>query len=94
MQNYELMFVHKVVNEAEIKQFVDNVKEIIVEYGGIVKTVELWGKKRLIYGDAGISEGIYGLMKISIEREATPKVNQKLKGIEELLRYMLIRMEL
>lgn len=93
MQNYELMFIHKIVSADEFNKFICAVKELITRYGGDIKNIDLWGKKKLALAIDDYNEGEYGLIVFSVGHPGILSINKELKAMDDLLRFMLIRME-
>ena len=77
-------------NEAEV--LTDQVKGMI-ENGGTLLKVDPWGKKRLAYPIQKRSEGYYVLYIFECAPSFVASLNQSLRVIETILRYMIVQYE-
>ena len=94
MRQYELVcIVHPDLDETAFNGFVEKVKGWVVEIGGIVDKVEIWGRKRLAYSIKKHREGQYVLFNLSLKPTATATLEQNLRFQESVLRYMITVVE-
>ena len=94
MRHYELVcIVHPDLDEAGFNGVVEKVKGWVVETSGIVDKVEVWGRKRLAYAIKKHREGQYVLFNLSLEPAATATMDQNLRFLEPVIRYMLAAIE-
>jgi small subunit ribosomal protein S6 len=94
MRQYELVCIfHPDLDEAAFNGVVDKVKGWVVETSGTVDKVEVWGRKRLAYIIKKHREGQYVLFNLSLEPTATSALDQNLRFLEPLLRYMITAVE-
>ena len=93
LRDYELVVVisPEVVDE-ELEAKVDNIGRFITERGGIISSVEPWGKRRLAYPIAHFTEGSYVLIKFKSNNVLGKQLEASLQISEEILRYLLIRL--
>lgn len=95
MRDYEIMFILKPdLKEDEVALVAKHITEPIVKNQGTVTVSEVWSaKKRLCYPIKKHKDGIYYLIKFSIE----PKVIDTLKPIyrlnENILRLLVSNLE-
>ena len=93
MKPYELLLIitpdH---DENEAETLTDQVKGII-ENGGTLLKVDPWGKKRLAYPIQKRSEGYYVLYIFECAPSFVASLNQSLRVIETILRYMIVQYE-
>ena len=93
MNPYELLLIitpdH---DESEAEALTDQVKGII-ENGGTLLKVDPWGKKRLAYPIRKRSEGYYVLYIFESAPSFVAELNQSLRVIETILRYMIVQYE-
>ncbi len=90
MKNYELVFiVHPDLDENAFKELVEKVKGWIVEAGGQVTKIDLWGKRRLAYLIRKQREGQYVLMHASMPASACSGLERNLRFQEPVLRFLL-----
>jgi small subunit ribosomal protein S6 len=94
MHKYELVCViHPDLDEAAFNGVIEKVKGWIVETGGSVDSVDIWGRKRLAYTINKQREGQYVLFNMSIPPAATTTLEQNLRFLEPVLRFMIIVVE-
>ena len=93
MKPYELLLIitpdH---DENEAEALADQVKGII-ENGGTLLKIDPWGKKRLAYPIQKRSEGYYVLYIFESAPSFVASLNQSLRVIETILRYMIVQYE-
>ncbi len=93
MNPYELLLIitpdH---DESEAEALTDQVKGII-ENGGTLLKLDPWGKKRLAYPIRKRSEGYYVLYIFESAPGFVAELNQALRVIETILRYMIVQYE-
>ena len=78
--------------ENEANALIDNVKGII-EGGGNLIHLDVWGKRRLAYPIQKRSEGYYAVYVFECEPSFVAQVNQALRVIEPILRHMIVLYE-
>jgi small subunit ribosomal protein S6 len=90
MNDYELVFVvHPELDENAFKELLEKVKGWIVEAGGQVTKVDLWGKRRLAYIIRKQREGVYVVMQASLAPAACSTLEHNLRFQEPILRFLL-----
>ena len=93
MNAYELLLIITPdYDESEAEALTGQVKSII-ENGGTLLKVDPWGKKRLAYPIRKRSEGYYVLYIFESAPGFVAELNQSLRVIETILRYMVVRYE-
>jgi small subunit ribosomal protein S6 len=94
MRHYELVcIVHPDLDEAAFNEVIEKVKGWVVDTGGIVDKVEIWGRKRLAYVIKKHREGQYVLFNLSLEPSAVTTMDQNLRFMEPVIRYMISSVE-
>ena len=93
LKPYELLLIITPdCDEIEAETLTDQVKGII-ENGGTLLKVDPWGKKRLAYPIRKRSEGYYVLYIFESAPGFVAELNQSLRVIETILRYMVVAYE-
>ena len=93
MNPYELLLIITPdLDESAAEALTDQVKGII-ENGGTLLKVDPWGKKRLAYPIRKRSEGYYVLYIFESAPSFVAELNQSLRVIETILRYMVVEYE-
>ncbi len=78
--------------ENEAEAFIENVKGII-ENGGNIINIDVWGKRRLAYPIRKRSEGYYAVYVFESEPSFVAQLNQALRVLEAILRHMIVLYE-
>lgn len=91
-RGYELVLVisPEVVDE-QLEARVDDVSRFITERGGVISSVEQWGKRKLAYPIGHFAEGNYVLSKFEFKPALCKQLEASLQISEDVLRYLLIR---
>ena len=91
MNNYEVMYIVKPVEEEAFEALVAKFDNLINNNGGTVEKTDRWGKKRLAYEIEDIAEGLYVLVTFSAEPKTVKELDRVMKITDEILRHMIIR---
>lgn len=90
MHKYELVcIIHPDQDEASFNGIVEKVKGWIAEASGTVDKVDVWGRKRLAYSIRKQKEGQYVLFNVTLPPAATAALDQNLRYLEAVIRYMI-----
>ena len=93
MNPYELLLIITPdYDESEAEALTDQVKGII-ESGGTLLKVDPWGRKRLAYPIRKRNDGYYVLYIFESAPSFVAELNQSLRVIETILRYMIVQYE-
>lgn len=94
MNKYELALVVSAKVEDDVKTAtVEKVKENIAKFGGTVTNVDDWGKKRLAYEIQKMKEGYYYFIQFDAEAGAPAELEETLRIMENVIRYLCIKQE-
>jgi len=94
MRNYELtVIVSPEVEEEALEGAIDKVKQFVAAGGGQVTNVDIWGRRRLAYPIRKHLEGYYAVIQVQISQEALPELERNLKLSEDVIRYLLVRLD-
>lgn len=94
MRKYELVcIIHPDLDEAAFNGAIDKIKGWVTENSGSVDKVEIWGRKRLAYLIKKQREGQYVLFILSLEPTAVSLIDQNLRFLEPVIRYMITSIE-
>lgn len=93
MNPYELLLIITPdYDENEAEALTDQVKSII-ENGGTLLKIDPWGRKRFAYPIRKCNEGYYVLYIFESAPSFVAELNQSLRVIETILRYMVVQYE-
>jgi len=94
MHKYELVcIIHPDLDEIAFNGAIDKVKGWISDAGGTVDKLDVWGRKRLAYTVRKQREGQYVLLNVSLPPSATAGLDQNLRFLEPVIRYMITSVE-
>ncbi|MFC1965625.1 30S ribosomal protein S6 [Chloroflexota bacterium] len=95
LRDYELVIViSPAVDEEQLETAVNNVGQFVAGKGGVVSEVERWGKKKLAYPIRHFAEGNYVLTKFKMKPAFGKELEESLRISEEVLRHLLIRLDI
>jgi small subunit ribosomal protein S6 len=90
--SYELVFIlNATLTEDDSTRALGKVNDLITKLGGTVTETNQWGKRKLAYPIKKQAEGNYVLEKVQIKQTALKELDNNLKLIEDVLRYLCIR---
>lgn len=94
MRDYELVVViNPEVTEENLPGTVEKIGRWVTEKGGAITQVDQWGKRKLAYPIKRCTEGNYVLTRFQAEPELAAELEANLETSEEVLRYLLVRVE-
>ena len=93
MKDYELSVVFHPDLEMNLDPALDKIKKIIEQNGGKITKEENEGKKRLAYSINGQDFAIYYYFNLELPAEAPAKISSTFNITDEVLRYLLVRVD-
>lgn len=94
MNKYELSLVVNAKIEDEVRTAtVDKVKSLITTFGGTITDINEAGKKRLAYEIQKMREGFYYFIQFDAEPETPAELEQRLRIMDNVLRYLCVKQE-
>ena len=93
MKEYELSILFHPDLEMNLDPALDKVKKIIESAGGKITKEENDGKKRLAYSINGQDFAVYYFIDLSLPADAPAKISSTLNITDEVLRYLLVRVD-
>ena len=94
MNKYELaVVVSAKLEDEERLATVEKVKELITRFGGSISNVDEWGKRRLAYEIQKMKEGYYYFIKFESDADCPNEVEQHIRIMENVIRYLCTREE-
>lgn len=94
MNYYELMVIFSsTLTEEEEKAQFGQVEEILAGQKGNTHLVDHWGKRKLAYPIKKQRQGYYEWIYFEMDPVHVSEVDRKLKMSEQVLRFMLLKME-
>ncbi len=94
MKAYELLLLlNPSLDEETRAATLDKVQATITADGGVVDSVDSWGKRKLAYEIAKMTEGDYVLVDFHTTPAAIAELDRVLHITDPVVRYMLIARE-
>lgn len=94
MRKYETVFIlHPSLDEEAVKAGVEKFKGVIENGGGVVENVDSWGKRKLAYEIAKVSEGYYTLINFSSEPDLPKELDRVFRISDSVIRHIIIKEE-
>ena len=94
MREYEVMYILKPsYDDEKYNQLIEKYNALVQNNGGEVLSVEQIGKKRLAYEIQKLREGYYVLMRINGSPELPQELERNFKIADEVMRYLVTRVE-
>ena len=90
---YELVALYKPELEAKIEAPLSKVAKIITDNGGKITAEQDWGRKELAYKIAGETHAVYRIYTLELPTEAPAKISNILNITDEVLRYLLTKVD-
>ena len=94
MNKYELVVVVNAVIEDDARAAViEKAKDLITRFGGTISGVDEWGKKRLAYEIQKMIDGFYYFIKFEAETTAIAEIESQMRIMDNVLRYLCVKVE-
>lgn len=94
MNKYELALVVNAKIEDDARaEAVEKVKALIERFGGVITNVDEWGKKRLAYEIQKMKEGFYYFVHFESDATVPGEVEQRIRIMDNVLRYLCVKQE-
>lgn len=94
MNKYELVVVVNAVIEDDARAAViEKAKDLITRFGGTISGVDEWGKKRLAYEIQKMNDGFYYFIKFEAETTAIAEIESQMRIMDNVLRYLCVKVE-
>ena len=94
MHQYELMVIlDPEIDERTVAPSLDKFLNVIRNDGGSIDNVDIWGRRRLAYEINKKTEGIYAVVALTSNADATVELDRQLKLSEAVMRTKVLRAE-
>ena len=92
MKKYELaLVIAPTLDEEALAAEKASVNALIERFGGTVDKVDDWGKRRLAYEINKVNEGFYSFTTFEAPAAAPAEIEARMRIMENVLRYLIIR---
>ena len=93
MKEYELTVLIHPDLEVDLEAPLDKVRKLVKEAGGKVLAEDNWGKKKLAYRINNQDFAVYVQFNVELPAEAPLKISNMLNITDEVLRYLLVKVD-
>lgn len=94
MNKYELTVVVSANVEDEVRvNTVEQVKELVAHFGGVISNVEDCGKKRLAYEIQHMKDGFYYFIKFDADAAAPAEIESRIRIMDNVIRFLIVKEE-
>ena len=94
MNNYELaVILSSKLEDDQRAAALEQIKELVKRFGGQIKDIAEWGKKKLAYEIQKEKEGFYYFIHFDAESTAPAEIESRIRIMEPVLRYLCMRPE-
>ena len=92
MKAYELLFfVNPSISDEVRAGVMKRIDSTIVDNGGVVDSVEDWGKRKLAYAIDKLTEGDYTLINFQMDPASIAELDRVLRIMDGVVRFMIVR---
>jgi small subunit ribosomal protein S6 len=81
------------LDEAATDTLNTRIQTLITQRGGVIESVDPWGRKRLAYPIGRFRDGVYILSRLQLPPAAAAEIERALKLNESVIRHLLVRAE-
>ena len=93
MNEYELTVLIHPDLEADLETPLNKVRDVIKAAGGKIVSEDNWGKKKLAYAIRREEFAVYVYMDLELPSDAPLKISNTFNITDEVLRYLLVRVD-
>ena len=91
MRKYETIFIlHPSLDEEAVKAGIEKFQGVIENGGGKVENVDFWGKRKLAYEIAKVSEGYYTLVNFTAPAELPSELDRIFRITDGVIRHIIV----
>ena len=93
MNKYEVMFIAKPLEDAEVDPIAEFVSNLIKKNGGNVEKVDRWGKRHLAYTVKKQADGNYVLINFEADPEVIKEIDRVMKIQDDILKHLIVKID-
>ncbi len=93
MSKYELTYIVRPLEEANLTATSERVNTIVRNAGGELVARNDWGRRRLAYPIRKINDGYYTTLFLNLPGTAVRGIERSLQLSEDILRYLVVRVD-
>lgn len=91
MNKYEVMFIAKPLEDAEVDPIAEFVSNLIKKNGGNVEKVDRWGKRHLAYPVKKQADGNYVLINFEADPAVIKEIDRVMKIQDDILKHLIVK---
>jgi small subunit ribosomal protein S6 len=93
-RTYEIMFIVRPdVDESELDKIVETFSGYVTNGGGVVKSSEKMGRRRLAYTVKKFNDGFYILLIVEAPASLIAEIERRLRVSEQVIKFITVRMD-
>ena len=93
MNKYEVMFIAKPLEDAEVDPIAEFVSNLIKKNGGNVEKVDRWGKRHLAYPVKKQADGNYVLINFEADPAVIKEIDRVMKIQPAIQRHLIDKID-
>ena len=94
MNKYELaLILSPALDEESRLAEVEKVQGTLERFGAKIEKVDDWGKRKLAYDIKKVNEGFFSFTTFEAEASAPAEIEARMRIMENVLRYLIVRKE-
>lgn len=93
MNKYEVMFIAKPLEDAEVDPIAEFVSNLIKKNGGNVEKVDRWGKRHLAYPVKKQADGNYVLINFEADSAVIKEIDRVMKIQDDILKHLIVKID-
>lgn len=93
MNKYEVMFIAKPLEDAEVDPIAEFVSNLIKKNGGNVEKVDRWGKRHLAYPVKKQTDGNYVLINFEADPAVIKEIDRVMKIQDNILKHLIVKID-
>ena len=93
MNKYELAVLYHPDLEVDLEKGEQRVKKIVADNKGKIVSSDSWGKRKLAYPIAKNESAVYVFYTAELPRESIGKVESTLNITDEVIRYLIVKID-
>ncbi len=91
-RSYEIMFIVRPdVEEAELDKLIETFSGYVTHGGGVVKSTEKMGRRRLAYTVQKFNDGFYVLLIVEAPASLIAEIERRLRVSEQVIKFITVR---
>lgn len=93
MNKYEVMFIAKPLEDAEVDPIAEFVSNLIKKNGGNVEKADRWGKRHLAYPVKKQADGNYVLINFEADPAVIKEIDRVMKIQDDILKHLIVKID-